>query len=370
MLTAKMIKDCAIAAGADLCGIASVERFQDAPKEMHPLTLFPEAKSVIVFANRILKGCYKGIQEGTDWSTYWIYGYGTGLYTSLGRAGEAINSLLEEHGYEGVHSPGSHTLLDEAPPAREPLAKGKLPPCVTLHMRVAAALAGLGEPGWSKVFLTRKWGPRVRIGTILTDAELEPDPLIKPGTLCNRCMKCVRTCPGRAIPSPGERPPVRVEIGDQVYEWGDVSMGRCTLTHHGLNRQVSPFLVQDFPTVDFKVPESRVSEELAYRMAYTLATGTWVASEEFPHGNIVDYYHQILGHVGYFAICGAQGCVRGCMDSLEKRHAIEQSAFKTAVSPRGQWTLRQPEDEESAGIAEGTCAELYRQPDLQAGRWS
>ena len=204
MLTAKMIKDCAIAAGADLCGIASVERFQDAPKEMHPLTLFPEAKSVIVFANRILKGCYKGIQEGTDWSTYWIYGYGTGLYTSLGRAGEAINSLLEEHGYEGVHSPGSHTLLDEAPPAREPLAKGKLPPCVTLHMRVAAALAGLGEPGWSKVFLTPEFGPRQRFEIILTDAELEQDPLFD-GQLCDHCQACVRACPGHALGGERER---------------------------------------------------------------------------------------------------------------------------------------------------------------------
>ena len=111
MLTAKMIKDCAIAAGADLCGIASVERFQDAPKEMHPLTLFPEAKTVIVFANRILKGCYKGIQEGTDWSTYWIYGYGTGLYTSRSLARPSTACLRN---MATKASPGSHTL-DEAP---------------------------------------------------------------------------------------------------------------------------------------------------------------------------------------------------------------------------------------------------------------
>ena len=103
---------------------------------------------------------------------------------------------------------------------------------------------------------------------------------------------------------------------------------------------------------------------------YTLATGTWVASEEFPHGHIVDYYHQILGHVGYFAICGAQGCIRGCMDSLEKRHAIGQSDFPTAVSPRGQWKLRTPDREQSIGIPEGSCAELYREPDLQAGKWA
>ncbi|HOE60484.1 MAG TPA: hypothetical protein PK770_04260 [Kiritimatiellia bacterium] len=367
-LTSQQIKEFAASLGRPcLVGVADIGRFRSAPRQMHPANIFPECKSVISVVAPFPRGTLRGITEGTYWPNYTYYSYNRLNNLFRPRITYALSCFIEDHGWEAVplypavpERGGMHRPVKPGRPARE----------INLNVRIAAVAAGLGEIGWSKVFLTRKWGPRVRIGTILTDAELEPDPLIKPGTLCNRCMKCVRTCPGRAIPSPGERPPVRVEIGDQVYEWGDVSMGRCTLTHHGLNRQVSPFLVQDFPTVDFKVPESRVSEELAYRMAYTLATGTWVASEEFPHGNIVDYYHQILGHVGYFAICGAQGCVRGCMDSLEKRHAIEQSAFKTAVSPRGQWTLRQPEDEESAGIAEGTCAELYRQPDLQAGRWS
>ena len=47
MLTSKMIKDAALAAGADLCGIAPISRLKGAPKEMNPAYLFPEAKSVI-----------------------------------------------------------------------------------------------------------------------------------------------------------------------------------------------------------------------------------------------------------------------------------------------------------------------------------
>ena len=47
----------------------------------------------------------------------------------------------------------------------------------------------------------------MRLGTILTDAELEPDPILEPGALCNRCMRCAEECPGGAIPRPGERPP-------------------------------------------------------------------------------------------------------------------------------------------------------------------
>ena len=301
MLTAKMIKDCAIAAGADLCGIASVERFQDAPKEMHPLTLFPEAKSVIVFANRILKGCYKGIQEGTDWSTYWIYGYGTGLYTSLGRAGEAINSLLEEHGYEGVHSPGSHTLLDEAPPAREPLAKGKLPPCVTLHMRVAAALAGLGEPGWSKVFLTPEFGPRQRFEIILTDAELEQDPLFD-GQLCDHCQACVRACPGHALG--GERESVTCE--GREFAWGRVNYGKCKVTHWGLNPKASPFVSKDLPGMNMDVDKVSYDWYAAYRLGFALAPRIkyldLISTGSAEHGQ--------GGRPG--SVCGAVGCIQAC----------------------------------------------------------
>ncbi|HPY89358.1 MAG: hypothetical protein GX937_10230 [Lentisphaerae bacterium] len=311
MLTAKMIKDCAIAAGADLCGIASVERFQDAPKEMHPLTLFPEAKSVIVFANRILKGCYKGIQEGTDWSTYWIYGYGTGLYTSLGRAGEAINSLLEEHGYEGVHSPGSHTLLDEAPPAREPLAKGKLPPCVTLHMRVAAALAGLGEPGWSKVFLTPEFGPRQRFEIILTDAELEQDPLFD-GQLCDHCQACVRACPGHALG--GERESVTCE--GREFAWGRVNYGKCKVTHWGLNPKASPFVSKDLPGMNMDVDKVSYDWYAAYRLGFALAPRIkyldLISTGSAEHGQ--------GGRPG--SVCGAVGCIQACNAHLEAKKVL------------------------------------------------
>ena len=311
MLTAKMIKDCAIAAGADLCGIASVDRFRDGPRETHPLTLFPEAKSVIVYANRILKGCYKGIEEGTDWSTYWIYGYGSGLYTSLGRAGDALSGLLEDHGYEGVHSPGGHTLLDEAPPARAPLAKDKLPPCVMLHMRVAAAFAGLGEPGWSKVFLTPEFGPRQRFEIILTDAELEPDPLFA-GRLCDHCLACVRQCPGHALG--GERETVVCE--NREFAWGRVDCGKCKVTHWGLNPLASPFVSKDLPGMNMDIDKVSYDWYSAYRLGFALAPRIryldLIANGSAEHGQ--------GGRPG--SVCGAVGCIQACNAHLEVKKVL------------------------------------------------
>ena len=53
MLTSKQIKEAALAAGADACGIAPMSRFDGAPDEMNPQFLFPEAKSCIGFVFRI-----------------------------------------------------------------------------------------------------------------------------------------------------------------------------------------------------------------------------------------------------------------------------------------------------------------------------
>jgi epoxyqueuosine reductase QueG len=52
----KEIKNRLYQLGADLCGIASIDRFQDAPEGFHPKDVLPNCYSVIVFANRFLAG--------------------------------------------------------------------------------------------------------------------------------------------------------------------------------------------------------------------------------------------------------------------------------------------------------------------------
>lgn len=276
--------------------------------------------------------------------------------------------MIEDHGFEAVPVyPG----VPERPGIRKPLAPDRPPPEININVRIAGVACGVGEIGWSKVFLTKKFGPRVRLGTILTDAELEPDPLLPPGTLCNRCMACVPKCPGGAIPKPSEREPIRIKIEDTEYEWGDVHMGRCTLTHHGLNRKASPFLAQAYPGYDLDVPTSNMSEEAAYKMTYPLALAKWGRSPEFPDqsGAAIPYYNQIISHTGYFAICGAKGCIRACAQAMEKRGAVEQDNFKCKIFERPDWELPEPQEEETGGIAEGKFPEEFNNPDPAAGKF-
>ena len=367
-LTAKMVKETAFRAGCGDIGIANIGRFANAPRMMHPKNIFPDCKSVITIVQPITRGSYRGITEGTHWANYTIYSYNrlNTLYRPIVTYETAC--FIEDHGFEAVPVyPG----VPECPGLRRPVAPGRPPPDVNLNVRIAGLACGVGEIGWSKVFLTKKSGPRVRLGTILTDAELEPDPLLEPGTLCNRCMRCAKDCPGGAIPKPGERPTIKIKIEGREYEWGDVHMGRCTLTHHGLNWEASPFLKKDAPGFNLDVRRSNMSEETAYKLAYPLAHSKWGGrSPEFPEGNaVINYYDQILSHMGYFAICGAKGCIRACMDNLEKKKRIGQCNFKTPVWPRPPWKLPPPEDDQCGGVAEGKFPDEFNNPDPNPGAW-
>lgn len=368
-LTASMVKEAAARhghGGPSILGVANIERFKNAPQRMHPKNIFPECKSVISIVQPIPRGTYRGITEGTHWANYTYYAYNRLNTLYRPAVTYEVSRFIEDHGFEAVPIyPG----VPERGLQREPVAPDRPAADIDINVRIAGVACGLGEIGWSKVFIHPVYGPRVRLGTILTDAELEPDPLLEPGTLCNRCMKCARDCPGGAIPKKNERETIKIQIEDKTYEWGDVHMGRCTLTHHGLNWEASPFLKKACPGFNLDVRNTTISEETAYKMTYTIAQGNWCKTQEHPEGTVVPYYKQILDHTGYFAICGAKGCIRSCMDTQEKCGKIQQCDFPTKVFPKKPWKLEPPEAAVTGGVAEGIYEKLYNEPDTQAGCW-
>ena len=347
MLTSQMIKDKAKELGIDCIAIGNIERFKDAPPLMSPLTYFPEAKSVIAIAMRIPRGTYRGIEEGTHWHNYTFYSYAK--LNSLFRPKKTYDlcCFIEDHGWEAAaHYPavpeGNGTM-------KKPVAPDKLPPDVVCSIRLIAAGCGLGEVGFSKVFLTKKFGPRVRLGLIFTDCELEPDPILDTGTLCMHCGACAKECPGNAIPSvrdPNKR--LEVHFGEEKSIWyGDVQMGRCTLSHHGFNNECSPFHKKEFPNMAFDVRNSEMTEEEAYILCYSMAGAKWGRKPET--NNVMNYYSYIMGHTGYFAICGARGCIRACMNVLEKSGRIENT-FHNQFYKKPSWLLPNAPEKISTGV--------------------
>ncbi len=346
-LTSQMIKDKAKELGIDCIAIGNIERFKDAPPLMSPVTYFPEAKSVIAIAMRIPRGTYRGIEEGTHWHNYTFYSYSK--LNSLFRPKKSyeLACFIEDHGWEAVaHYPA---VPEGNGTTREPVAPGKLPPDVVCSVRIIAAGCGLGEVGFSKVFLTEKFGPRVRLGLIFTDCELEPDPILDTGTICLHCGACQRECPGNAVPSvrdPEKR--LTVNFGGEKSIWyGDVQMGRCTLSHHGFNNECSPFHKKEFPNMAFDVRNSDMTEEEAYILTYSMASAKWGRKPET--NAVFDYYNYIMSHTGYFAICGARGCIRACMNALEKAGRIENK-FHNQFYKKPSWLLSNKPENPSRGV--------------------
>jgi epoxyqueuosine reductase QueG len=73
-----------------------------------------------------------------------------------------------------------------------------------------ARAAGLGWIGKNLLLITPKYGPRIRLATILTDILLKPGKPIK--NQCGNCTKCIEACPSGALkPSNFEEYPARRE---------------------------------------------------------------------------------------------------------------------------------------------------------------
>ena len=183
------IKEKAKEFGADLVGIANIERFKGVPAQHHPASIFPEAKSVIVLAREINRGAWRGIEEGT----YWM---------SIGpvldpRISYELCRYLENKGWEGIPI---YPIALERWPEGVSVSPDKPAPNIILSFEYAAVAAGLGEIGLAKVFLTPEFGPRQALGIVITDASFEPDPIFE-GKICEgeTCMECVKACPLKAI---------------------------------------------------------------------------------------------------------------------------------------------------------------------------
>ena len=316
MITAQDIKAAAKRMGADIVGIGSIDRWSTAPIQMDPKQIMPNAKSVIAMGFRVLRGSLRGIEEGTYFSNYSAMGYGGITYLYMPMTVINLSKMIEDAGYEAV--PMGHQsdwrAIDNEGYLREnysrPVAPGKAAPDVMISLRIAAFLCGLGEIGYSKMLLTPEFGPRARVGIIITELELEPDPIIEPGTLCNRCMACVRECPGGCIPADRT---IKDSVGGYDLEWADVDMIKCSKVFVGAEQ----------------VEEGE--------------TGSYIEnSDQYKPSAISPFYKKPrnLYNTGQ-AVCGAKGCTRACMVSLEKRGLLKnkfENPFRTGKPWKIDWS--------------------------------
>ncbi|KAF5086161.1 Epoxyqueuosine reductase [anaerobic digester metagenome] len=175
--------------GISMVGCAHVKRWETPlfepwiPKQFYPHSIYPEAQTAIVIGLPIHLPSIE-----TAPSIWYREEYKT-VNALLDQYTWHLASFLNDLGYPSVSIPRDgygdiKTLLVQ--------------PLAFFSHRHAAVLAGLGTFGRNNMVLTKKWGPRVRFGTVLTGAELESDPLIS-SSLCTTCNACIRACPVYAL---------------------------------------------------------------------------------------------------------------------------------------------------------------------------
>ncbi len=213
-------------AGADIIGIAPIERFDGVAAEHHPSSIFPESRSVIVLGKRIVRGCLRGVEEGTQMSIYHTFAVNWLPDRFMALATVRVASWLEDQRWEAVPLPD---LPVEIPAMGIPVREGNPAPNVMIDFIDAAVRAGLGEIGLSGELMTPQFGHRQRVQGILTDAELEPTPM-PADSVCDRCGACAEACPLNAIDATERQ---TVEICGKRMQVANVDIGLCRRCRNG-----------------------------------------------------------------------------------------------------------------------------------------
>ena len=213
MELAETIKQLAVAQGANLVGVAGVDRFAGAPSGHHPAEFLPGARSVVTFGIRLLRRVseWPDLLRGSPLVPeevrvealrnlfYKRSGYDI-INDRLNQVALTLANYLEDGGFPSLFFPATY---GHAPDWNRP---GVLPGM--LSQRHAAVRAGLGEFGLNNVVVSERFGPRVRWNSVITVAELEPSAL-PAAKVClgESCRLCVDECPAGAIsllPGAGE----------------------------------------------------------------------------------------------------------------------------------------------------------------------
>ena len=170
--------------GADFCGIANIDRFNEAPEGFHPKDLYIECKSVIVFAKAVPKGLI-------DVNPRILYSHIKDVcIKEIDRISYLAALEIEKNGAKAVPVPCNTPY--EYWDSDNMEGKG------LLSMKHAAVLAGLGSMGKNTLLVNGEYGNMINLGAILTNLDLTSDPLSEEFCI-QGCQICIENCPAGAI---------------------------------------------------------------------------------------------------------------------------------------------------------------------------
>ena len=171
--------------GADLVGIASVDRFNGAPDGHKPEDILPDAKNVVVCAKRIPNSVVME-QPATSYHNMMMI-----LYNQLDIIAYEVAIYIEEQGGVAIPIPSDEPYYDWNP--------DKVHGRGDLSHKHAAQAAGLGRLGKNSLLITPEFGNRVQLVSVVNNLNLEADTLFEDELCPSKCTACIEACPVQAI---------------------------------------------------------------------------------------------------------------------------------------------------------------------------
>jgi len=290
---------------ADIVGFASAESFD---KNDPIFKIYPNTKTVIAVAFRILRGIYRGTEEGTTFYQYTTMAVENMEETIMPMAQLKMATYIESLGYTAVPQRRHQQIMAEDNSTNPEVAYDAIYRNRTAENQMdftsAAIKCGIGEKGLSGAILTDDFGPMVRYCFILTDAEIEPDEIKEPH-LCDNCGKCVKACPGNAISEKGELDP-----------W------QCAVYYNGANGTKNPFMPPEaFADFDNRLEiiagEAKVTPETAKKILDNI------------------FFYPPAQHAYQCSICG-RACDTACYMHLEEKGVLGKK-FNRPFRTKEEW---------------------------------
>jgi epoxyqueuosine reductase QueG len=230
--------------GADLVGVAPVDRLVRVPGVMPAKDILPGSTCVIVLAVHYPDAA---VERAMETPAEAVGPYTFAQWESLRLLGFTAVDLcrrLERRGFAAV------TDLDLFRTGGLVATPRGLVPDNWANAPVAVA-AGLGELGLNGLCLTPEFGPRQRFISILTDAPVTPSAMYAGAPLCDECGLCIERCYVSAL-SPTHREVI--DIGGREFRVAMRDLPRCDWSkRHALVGAAGPEYLGS--TTDIPPPE-------------------------------------------------------------------------------------------------------------------
>lgn len=172
----------ALKLGAVAAGIAPVKNLVD--HQSMDIHILPSAKTAVVIAcghsRAALASKNLQVKQNDTLATY----------EKVRSVCKELGTILEDRGFKAVAIP-AFLPID--------MSDGKDGMVGPIDLRRAAVEAGVGRYGKSGLILVEGFGPRIRLGAVLTSASLKPTKMKNRMACPSECEICLEGCPSKAL---------------------------------------------------------------------------------------------------------------------------------------------------------------------------